>query len=250
MDMLRRLVEILEEKSTALSPSAARPDLAKSWAEYSTRDIANFWFLHTVQSALATLRHHYYTKQGHPEELFKEMSRLGGALCTLAWIPTRQPAALRPPAAFGVLRGARRPYPHPPRNHRAVELRFDSSGEDRGLFLCRRDQGHRCLQNARWVFGIRSPIGEVETICADAATGEVCSKRIRWRAGEAGRAGHGVDAPARAAFGHLGQAGHAVFWIATTGPCWDHIQKTQEVGIYVPGELPEPGLELLIILSS
>ena len=46
--------------------------------------MANFWLLHTVNSALAPLRHFYLTKRGHPEELYTEMARLGGALCTFA----------------------------------------------------------------------------------------------------------------------------------------------------------------------
>ena len=56
----------------------------KSLTEFSTRDVANFWLLHTVNSALAPLRHFYLTKRGHPEELYTEMARLGGALCTFA----------------------------------------------------------------------------------------------------------------------------------------------------------------------
>ena len=44
----------------------------------STRDIANFWFLHAVNTAVAPLRHLLLSKPGHPEELYMEMSRLGG----------------------------------------------------------------------------------------------------------------------------------------------------------------------------
>ena len=51
MMMLRRLIDILEDKSNALSIAGGR-----AWSEYSTRDIANFWLLHTVNSALAPLQ--------------------------------------------------------------------------------------------------------------------------------------------------------------------------------------------------
>ena len=40
--------------------------------------------MHAVNSGLAALRHLRISKRGHPEELFMEMSRLGGALCTFA----------------------------------------------------------------------------------------------------------------------------------------------------------------------
>ena len=41
-----------------------------SSADFSTREIANFWLLHAVNSALAPLRHLWISKRGHPEELF------------------------------------------------------------------------------------------------------------------------------------------------------------------------------------
>jgi type VI secretion system protein ImpJ len=40
------------------------------------------------------------------------------------------------------------------------------------------------------------------------------------------------------------------FGIAKAGPFWDHIVQTRRVGIYVPGELPAPQLELLVVLDS
>jgi type VI secretion system protein ImpJ len=40
------------------------------------------------------------------------------------------------------------------------------------------------------------------------------------------------------------------FSVSKGGPCWDHIVQTRQVGVYVPGELPDPVLELLIVLES
>jgi type VI secretion system protein ImpJ len=40
------------------------------------------------------------------------------------------------------------------------------------------------------------------------------------------------------------------FGVSKAGPCWDHINQTRRIGIYVPGELPDPELELLVILES
>ena len=39
------------------------------------------------------------------------------------------------------------------------------------------------------------------------------------------------------------------FGINRSGPFWDSITKTRRVGIYVPGELPNPELELLVVLD-
>ena len=40
------------------------------------------------------------------------------------------------------------------------------------------------------------------------------------------------------------------FGINRSGPFWDHIVQTKRVGIYVPGELPDPEVELLVVLES
>jgi type VI secretion system protein ImpJ len=51
-------------------------------ASFSQQEVASFWFLHCVNSSLAMLRNLCFSKRGHPEEVFVELSRLGGALCT------------------------------------------------------------------------------------------------------------------------------------------------------------------------
>ena len=77
--LVRQLIEILEQKSATLSGgSKVKPN------EYSTRDLAAFWLLHSVNSGIAVLRHLWTSKRGHPEELFLELSRLAGALCTFS----------------------------------------------------------------------------------------------------------------------------------------------------------------------
>jgi type VI secretion system protein ImpJ len=40
------------------------------------------------------------------------------------------------------------------------------------------------------------------------------------------------------------------FSVSRTGPCWDHIVQTRQIGLYVPGELPDPTFELLVILEA
>ena len=85
--MLQRLVEILEEKSTAVSHDQ-HLEGGKFKVGLSARHIAQFWFLHAVNSSLSPLRHLLLSKHGHPEELFREMLRLGGRFVLLASTPT------------------------------------------------------------------------------------------------------------------------------------------------------------------
>jgi len=40
------------------------------------------------------------------------------------------------------------------------------------------------------------------------------------------------------------------YGISRSGPCWDHLVQTRRVGVYVPGELPSPEVEILVVLDS
>src|ERR1035441_7167426 len=79
--MLQRLVEILEDKSSTVAQEQQQA-AGKFQAGMSARHVSQFWFLHAINSSLTPLRHLLLSKHGHPEELFREMSRLAGALCT------------------------------------------------------------------------------------------------------------------------------------------------------------------------
>jgi type VI secretion system protein ImpJ len=40
------------------------------------------------------------------------------------------------------------------------------------------------------------------------------------------------------------------FGLNKGGPCWDHLSQTRKVGAYVPGEFPNPEIEILVILDK
>ena len=40
------------------------------------------------------------------------------------------------------------------------------------------------------------------------------------------------------------------FGISRTGPCWNHMLQTRQVGVYVPGEFPNPELQVLVVLDT
>jgi len=40
------------------------------------------------------------------------------------------------------------------------------------------------------------------------------------------------------------------FSVNRFGPFWDHIVQTRRVGIYVPGDLPDAEVELLVVLET
>ena len=64
MIMVQRLIEILDEKAATISRGSGRG--SQIGTEFATREIANFWLLHAVNSALPPLRHQLIAKHGHP----------------------------------------------------------------------------------------------------------------------------------------------------------------------------------------
>ena len=132
--MLQRLVEILEEKSAVVTQEQQTGGTFQTGM--SARQVAQFWFLHAINSSLTPLRHILLAKHRHPEEMFREMSRLAGALCTFSLdsSPRSLPAYNHydPGPGFDLPRGSH--YPSP-RNYCSVAGGGDSAESGGALFL-------------------------------------------------------------------------------------------------------------------
>jgi len=248
MLMLRRLIDILEEKSAAMSRTQGD---TKSFAEFSSREIASFWLLHAVNSGLAPLRHLWMSKRGHPEELYLEMSRLGGALCTFALDSHPRDLPLynhdRLDETFRALDLHIRTHLETivPTNCLSIPLkpaaRYFYEGEVT-------DQ--RCLGRSRWILSIRTAAGEAEVIGQTPRLVKICSNQFVPELVKRALPGMTLT--------HLPSPPSAVsakvdtqyFGVSKAGPCWEHLVQSRRVGVYVPGELPDPELELLVVLES
>jgi len=90
MTLARRLVEILAGKSTSLA--GTRRQKNQTLADFSSSDIANFWLLYTINTHFPSFRHVFETRKGHPKDLFSVMLSLAGALTTFS--PTMHPREL------------------------------------------------------------------------------------------------------------------------------------------------------------
>jgi type VI secretion system protein ImpJ len=246
MSLLRRLIEILDEKSSTLSYGKSR---GKQFAAGpSAADIANFWFLHGVNSSLTVLRHLYAAKRGHPEELFREMSRLAGALCTfgLDVHPRALPQYdhLHLDRCFGDLDDHIR---------RHLEIIVPASAlqipvAPAAPYFWEGDiADQRCIGRARWVLAIHAGATESEIILRAPKVVKLCSAKFVPELVK--RALPGLELT------HLPVPPTALsarvemqyFGVSRTGPCWDHIVMTRRVGIYVPVDLPSPEIELFVI---
>lgn len=250
MALLGRLIDILEDKSARFSRTASGGK-ERSWAEFSTREIANFWLLHTVNSALAPLRHHYLTKRGHPEELYREMLRLGGALCTFAFeshprdLPLYDHRNLE--KSFGDLDHHIRTHLETIVPTQYIEIPMVKRAD---YFYEAEITDQRVLDRARWIFAIRSGVSEPEAIAKTPQLVKLCSKQFVPQLVKRALPGMALThlpvppsaIPVKADFQY--------FSVSRSGPCWDHIVQTRQIGLYVPGDLPDPSIELLVILEA
>jgi type VI secretion system protein ImpJ len=245
----RRLIDMLTQKNAAFTGTIG--DYSRQQSGMSARQVSTFWFLHAVNSALASLRHLYLSKQGHPEELYSEMLRLAGALCTFgldssaANLPVYDHLDLE--ACFEALDAHIREHLElvVPSNtvsvklHQAERYFWEADLKDTRLF-----------GQARWFFSISANVGEAELISGTPALVKVCSARfvpeLVKRALPGLQLTHVPSPPAALAPRITNQ----YFSINRSGPCWNHLLETRKAGIYVPGEIPNPELELLVLVES
>ncbi len=249
MELCQQLVEILDQKNRAVvSSGTALNDMA---AGISGRQVASFWFLHAVNTALSALRHLGTTKRGHPEEVYRVLSSLGGALSTFGLesnpdqLPLYDHSNLT--ETFGSLDRYIRDHLEllQPTNCVSIPLQKIGPYMYEGTI-----QDERCLHRASWIFSIRSPIGEASLISSTPQLVKVCSTRfvseLVKRALPGLKLTHLPLPPAavspRVEFQYFG--------VTRQGPCWEDIAKTKRVGVYIPGEIPDVEIQMAAILES
>lgn len=247
MGLLRRLVDILDAKSAALGAGTSRQTLG----EWASHEVAMFWLLHAVHSALAPLRHHLQVKRSRPEQVYAELARLGGALCTFALDahPRSLPAYDHDhlDACFDALDRHIRANLEIiiPSNCLSIPLRSTAAYLYTGPVA-----DSRCFGRARWFFGMRSSVGEAETIQRVPRLVKVCSAKFTPELVRRAFPGLTLEYVATPPSSISPRADCQYFSISKAGPCWDTLVQTQEIGVYVPDALPDADVQVLVLLES
>jgi type VI secretion system protein ImpJ len=249
-DMLRRLIDILDEKSTVFTQEQQQRN-GVFQAGMSARHVAQYWFLHALNSNVSPLRHYLLARHIHPQELFREMSRLGGALCTFGLevhprsLPTYDHWDLG--TRFAALDEHIRRHLEIVMPSKAI--RIPLKPVESSLYQGE-VQDERCIGPARWILEIQSPIGEADLITRVPKLTKMCSARfvveLIKRALPGLPLNHlSVPPPQIAA-----RVESQYFAVNRGGPCWESIVQTRQVGIYVPAEIPNPELSLIVLLDE
>ncbi|MEP6692863.1 MAG: type VI secretion system baseplate subunit TssK [Gemmatimonadaceae bacterium] len=249
MRQLGRLVETLDAKSDALGGGRAAD--RENVGQLATHDVASYWLLHAVHAAVVPLRHHLRARRTRPEELFVEMSRLAGALCTFALdahpraLPAYDHDALA--ESFGALDRHIRAHLETviPTSYVRIPLKAPVSFISTGTV-----HDPRCFGRSKWVLGIRARMGDGDLIANVPRLVKFCSAKFTpelvRRAFPGLTLAHLPVPPASIA----PKLGTQYFAVSTAGPCWDTLVQTHEVGVYVPDAFPDAELDLVILVDA
>lgn len=245
MQILQRLVEILDAKSDSMT--RGRPGNAQ---EFARQEVASFWLLHAIDCSVPPLRHILQAKRVHPERMYLELSRLAGALCTFAFdahprtLPAYDHAHLD--ECFGALDRHIRTHLEvvAPSGRIVVPLSVSQPFLYTGAL-----SDPRSFERARWFLGVRSSMSAVDIATRVPQLAKVCSSKYTMELVR--RAFPGMP------LAHLPYPPAAVaprpdtqyFTIDRSGPCWDTLRSSHEIGVYLPDAIPNAELEVVVVVE-
>ena len=249
MAILRRLVEILAAKTSVLS--GMRRQKNQSLADFTASDIANFWLLYTANSYFPLLRHLFESKKGHPEGLYRVMLALAGSLTTFSAtvhardLPLYDHDSLG--ACFTELDEKLRLLLETvvPSNVVSLPLKLTQPSIYAAALA-----DDKYLVNTRMYLAISADLAEAELLKRVPQLVKVCSathiETLIRQALPGMTLLHTPSPPGSIPV----KLNYHYFSMNQTGVAWDAVQRARNIAAYVPGEIPNPQLELIILLPQ
>jgi len=245
----RRIVEILSARSSSIA--GMRRQKNQTLADFTAADIASFWLLYTINTTFPTFRHLFETRGGHPETLYSAMLSLAGALTTFS---TNIHPRDFPPydhdelgACFTELDEKLRLLLETvvPSNFVALPLKLTQP-----LIYATAIDNDKYLLNTKMYIAIGAECSQAEIVAKTPHLVKVCSaSHIEHLVKNAlpGVPLNYVAAPPSAIPVKLN---YQYFSISQSGVAWEAIQRARNLAAYVPSDLPNPQLELIILLPQ
>jgi type VI secretion system protein ImpJ len=247
-ELVARMLDMLESRSDAV---VAERGGSRASAEYAPREIASFWFLHALNATTPALRHWLSTGGAHPEQLYLQLVQLAGALCTFSLtshprdLPTYDHDA--PEQCFNTLERHIRQHLDVIFPAAAISLVLRPAEES---FYTAGVGDARCFDpTASWFLGVRSSAPAGDVIARTGRLVKVCSAKFIARLVREAYPGLSMDHVPVPPPELSPRIGTHYFAIRRSEPCWKSIVDSQEVGLYVPGAIPDPELELKVVLQ-
>ena len=249
LSIARRLVELLSAKSTALAERRRQKN--QSLAEFGISDVASFWLLYAVNSSMPYVRHLYETRRGHPHELFTAMLSLAGSLTSFSTtlhprdLPSYDHANLT--TCFTDLDEKVRALLETvvPSNYISLPLKLAAPS----VYAAALEQD-RYLEAPEWYLAIKAELPVPDLIRRVPQLVKVSSAnqidQIIKQALMGLELVHVPNPPSAIPI----RVGHQYFRLSKSGPAWQGIARARNVAAYVPGDFPNPELQMLVVLPA
>lgn len=246
LSVLRGLVETLVSRSGQIA--GGRRQRNQSLADFSASDVASFWLLYTINSHLPVLHGLLEAPQVHPESLYKHLLSLAGALTTFSRIVG--------PMDFPRYEHERQGACFLKLESQIVQL-LDTVIPSRFLALPLRQvrdsvyatdiERDEYLTGARVYLAITADVPTAELITRTPALVKACSAshlETLIRQALPGVPMTHVALPPRDIPVKLH---YQYFSLDRSGAAWEAIQRARNFGLYVPDELRNPSMELILL---
>ena len=242
----RRLAERVAAKAGSLA--GGRRQRNQGLADFSVTDVASFWLLYTLNTHLPALRHLAEVRRGHPSALWEAMTALAGALLTFA--PASRPLPmyehLRPGECFGQLEARLLELLETavPETAIALPLRLVRPGVQAVAV----DQ-ERWLSAPQWYLAVSASMRQADLVPrvlhgCKVGSADVVDTLIR-QALPGLELAHVPQPPPSVPV----KLDHLYFALRRAGPAWDAVVRARNLAVYVPAELLDARLELVITLQ-
>ncbi|MGO9228791.1 MAG: type VI secretion system baseplate subunit TssK [Bryobacteraceae bacterium] len=249
VSIARRLVEILTARSSAIS--GLRRQKNQSLADFTAADIANFWLLYTVNTAFPVFRHLFETRRGHPEALFNAMLSLAGALSTFS--TAIHPRDL-PPYDHDNLGGCFTDLDEKlrtlletvvPTNIVSLPLKLVQPS----IYATAVDND-KYLVNTRMYLAVSAETSQAEIVNKTPQLVKVCSAAHIDHLVRQALPGVPLTYVAAPPSAIPVKLNYQYFSLSQSGPAWEAVLRARNLAAYVPANLPNPHLELIILLPQ
>jgi type VI secretion system protein ImpJ len=244
--MAAGLVEMLQSKAEVMAQR--RKMVGHDLADLSSEEVLSYWMSHAIHSGLAGLSHLKGLPRCHPENLFREMSRLAGTLSTFS--TEFDPGDLPPYAhddlteCFTILEKRVRQLLQVmvPEGFIAVPL-----GRQAQNLLSASLDDKRVFRPSEWVIRVSSESGDSEVLRNVPALVKVCSAEDILRLVDDANPGLPLEHIPQPPSSIPRRLGSQYFRAVQTGPCWQLIEARSSIGIYVPDVLGDADMELIVV---
>jgi type VI secretion system protein ImpJ len=249
LGLVNGLLEILSAKSSQLAAGRRQKNL--SLADFSASDIANFWLLYTVNSHIPVLSHLLQGQRCHPEELFSALTALGASLTTFS--------------------NTIRPRDLPLYDHLNLSKVFTDLDEKLRLLLetvvptnvvslplkhvnhtiyATAIEQDKYLNNTRMYLAISAETAEDSIIRKVPQMVKVCSathiEQLISNALPGVTLTHLPNPPSAIPI----KMKYQYFSLNQAGAAWESVTRARNFAAHVPGDFPNPQMELLILLPQ